>query len=216
MPPSGCRLRRRSPDRGRPARSGRTDIGSGFLHHLLEHHRPRSARRVPWRCGRSRLGVLAAPASGCGGVDVQQKCSEKRAGQQKDRAVAGQVLDFFGSPTWARTRDLRINSPALYRLSYRGREKNYSASKRPKSAWDAVRGAPLVKRRRGGRSGGALQARPGRHQFGGRGFRIQGAGDGAHNREGPHAAGRHRRQFREADAADRHRGHVPCGAGVPS
>ena len=25
-----------------------------------------------------------------------------------------------GSSTWARTRDLRINSPALYRLSYRG------------------------------------------------------------------------------------------------
>ena len=29
---------------------------------------------------------------------------------------------IFGSPTWARTRDLRINSPALYRLSYRGTE----------------------------------------------------------------------------------------------
>ena len=29
-------------------------------------------------------------------------------------------LVFIGSPTWARTRDLRINSPALYRLSYRG------------------------------------------------------------------------------------------------
>ena len=28
----------------------------------------------------------------------------------------------FGSPTWARTRDLRINSPSLYRLSYRGKE----------------------------------------------------------------------------------------------
>src|SRR5829696_421927 len=27
-----------------------------------------------------------------------------------------------GSPTWARTRDLRINSPSLYQLSYRGRE----------------------------------------------------------------------------------------------
>ncbi len=26
----------------------------------------------------------------------------------------------FGSPTWARTRDLRINSPSLYRLSYQG------------------------------------------------------------------------------------------------
>lgn len=25
-----------------------------------------------------------------------------------------------GSSTWARTRDLRINSPSLYRLSYRG------------------------------------------------------------------------------------------------
>ena len=27
---------------------------------------------------------------------------------------------FVGSSTWARTRDLRINSPALYQLSYRG------------------------------------------------------------------------------------------------
>jgi hypothetical protein len=27
----------------------------------------------------------------------------------------------FGSSTWARTRDLRINSPALYQLSYRGK-----------------------------------------------------------------------------------------------
>ena len=31
-----------------------------------------------------------------------------------------QSLLFIGSPTWARTRDLRINSPALYQLSYRG------------------------------------------------------------------------------------------------
>ena len=30
---------------------------------------------------------------------------------------------FLGSPTWARTRDLRINSPALYQLSYRGTTK---------------------------------------------------------------------------------------------
>ena len=29
---------------------------------------------------------------------------------------------FFGSPTWTRTRDLRINSPSLYRLSYQGNE----------------------------------------------------------------------------------------------
>src|SRR3982751_855251 len=33
-------------------------------------------------------------------------------------------LIYDGSPTWARTRDLRINSPALYRLSYRGTASN--------------------------------------------------------------------------------------------
>ena len=30
------------------------------------------------------------------------------------------LFEFFGSPTWTRTRDLRINSPSLYRLSYQG------------------------------------------------------------------------------------------------
>jgi hypothetical protein len=37
-----------------------------------------------------------------------------------------QAFDLYGSSTWARTRDLRINSPALYRLSYRGTAFNYS------------------------------------------------------------------------------------------
>ena len=31
-----------------------------------------------------------------------------------------QVLEVLGSPTRARTWDLRINSPSLYRLSYQG------------------------------------------------------------------------------------------------
>ena len=30
------------------------------------------------------------------------------------------LLLCSGSPTWTRTRDLRINSPSLYRLSYQG------------------------------------------------------------------------------------------------
>lgn len=38
----------------------------------------------------------------------------------KRPAILMAGLLFFGSPTWARTRDLRINSPSLYRLSYRG------------------------------------------------------------------------------------------------
>ena len=29
---------------------------------------------------------------------------------------------ILGSPTWTRTRDLRINSPSLYQLSYQGKE----------------------------------------------------------------------------------------------
>jgi hypothetical protein len=29
---------------------------------------------------------------------------------------------YSGSPTWTRTRDLRINSPSLYQLSYQGIE----------------------------------------------------------------------------------------------
>src|SRR5574340_1553969 len=36
------------------------------------------------------------------------------------KAIPRMAFSVFGSPTWARTRDLRINSPSLYRLSYRG------------------------------------------------------------------------------------------------
>jgi hypothetical protein len=49
--------------------------------------------------------------------------------QEKSLEVAklqGFFFSVVGSSTWARTRDLRINSPALYRLSYRGTASNYS------------------------------------------------------------------------------------------
>ena len=42
--------------------------------------------------------------------------------KQKARPIGLGFLMISGSPTWARTRDLRINSPALYQLSYRGTE----------------------------------------------------------------------------------------------
>ena len=47
------------------------------------------------------------------------------SGQKNERPRGQNCLQGLvntGSPTWARTRDLRINSPALYRLSYRGIE----------------------------------------------------------------------------------------------
>jgi hypothetical protein len=39
-----------------------------------------------------------------------------------------QGLVIIGSPTRARTWDLRINSPSLYQLSYRGTTCNYSGA----------------------------------------------------------------------------------------
>ena len=45
--------------------------------------------------------------------------------RQKAHIAVGLLV--FGSPTWTRTRDLRINSPSLYRLSYRGKSRDYSS-----------------------------------------------------------------------------------------
>ena len=38
--------------------------------------------------------------------------------EKKEAPEGCPLLAYLGSPTWARTRDLRINSPALYQLSY--------------------------------------------------------------------------------------------------
>ena len=39
----------------------------------------------------------------------------------KEKAIRKYPDGFkYGSPSWARTSDLRINSPSLYRLSYQG------------------------------------------------------------------------------------------------
>ena len=42
------------------------------------------------------------------------------ADEKKPRFLV--VFLCSGSPTWTRTRDLRINSPSLYQLSYQGKE----------------------------------------------------------------------------------------------
>ncbi len=51
--------------------------------------------------------------------DVQFQ-GKKKPCYQLDSRVSSCLAVLFGSSTWARTRDLRINSPALYQLSYRG------------------------------------------------------------------------------------------------
>ena len=58
----------------------------------------------------------------------------------KGKSIAFDDAFLGGSSTWARTRDLRINSPALYRLSYRGMYSVFSqktASKKPDTDNDA-------------------------------------------------------------------------------
>jgi len=62
-----------------------------------------------------------------------------------------ETLFVFGSPTWTRTRDLRINSPSLYRLSYRGKSRDYSSEfflRKPKNTNrpnDSQKGFELLK-----------------------------------------------------------------------
>ncbi len=50
----------------------------------------------------------------CGGATKEWE-------KTKTRSVSGLLGDLSCALTWAQTRNLRINSPALYRLSYRGR-----------------------------------------------------------------------------------------------
>jgi hypothetical protein len=44
----------------------------------------------------------------------------KRVNQKQRARDFSQALDLYGSPSWIRTSDTRINSPLLYQLSYRG------------------------------------------------------------------------------------------------
>ena len=67
--------------------------------------------------------AMSKPKAGARGPDVQ-----KPPGGGLCESMTLLLMNRLGggSPTWARTRDLRINSPALYRLSYRGSASKYS------------------------------------------------------------------------------------------
>ena len=109
------------------------------LAHMQRTGWPHPARRLlPAAPARDRLpptqgsvrergrGVRARAVVGaCWGAQSHHclACSvfHAAAGMAKKKPRTSEVQGFLiGSSTWARTRDLRINSPALYRLSYRG------------------------------------------------------------------------------------------------
>ena len=61
------------------------------------------------------------------GRETSDTVRTRRSEKTKGLAGIHQLTPaYLGSPTWARTRDLRINSPALYQLSYRGTTTNYN------------------------------------------------------------------------------------------
>src|SRR5690606_41363228 len=49
---------------------------------------------------------------------IQIKHRSQIGTNKKTHFAMSGFFQNLGSPTWARTRDLRINSPSLYRLSY--------------------------------------------------------------------------------------------------
>ena len=66
------------------------------------------------RCKRDALPLSYPGMVGNVGFEPTTPCSQSRCTTRLC------YTPMFGSPTWARTRDLRINSPLLYRLSYQG------------------------------------------------------------------------------------------------
>ena len=113
--------------------------------------RGRHARRLAvGREDRRSTCRRARPDGQCAG---KLRCAPVVLGIRRQRGYASRrnPLNFFGSPTWARTRDLRINSPALYQLSYRGTASNYS--RRP-SRRGLLRGRPAARRAASAARGG--------------------------------------------------------------
>src|SRR5690606_17367307 len=99
--------------------------GSGIYTGRFEHV------ILPWQCADdiklmscNRMGFFPNKNEGnarCYAV-LQHTCSKVSSGNEKALTFSREGFIFCGSPTWTRTRDLRINSPSLYRLSYQGTE----------------------------------------------------------------------------------------------
>ncbi len=109
------------------------------------------ARGARWgqRAKRSRwLACFGDRAPSTYGNSTATARPEKTKGLAGNHQLTPVIL---GSPTWARTRDLRINSPALYQLSYRGTASNYS--RRP-SRTGTLRGRPAARCAASGAPGG--------------------------------------------------------------
>ena len=79
-------------------------------------------------CYRRVHGIISMPDSQIAfgrDINAQRRFAEIIVQTKKKlhaEAYNSLILMQIGSPTWTRTRDLRINSPSLYQLSYQGIE----------------------------------------------------------------------------------------------
>ncbi len=91
-------------------------LGSAF-YTVLVHRLTIYAPRFLFALGRPHAVALHFArcdqlAAGLAPAGVRPCCA------RKEKVAFAQPLNLPGSSTWARTRDPRINSPALYQLSY--------------------------------------------------------------------------------------------------
>ena len=156
--------RRSAPDRRADAGPLR-QAGPGVLgRHAGSRWEPDSSSA---RCARQRLASLRerpiAATRDPAGPYGNSTATEAAHKTKKSACASRLTLVITGSPTRARTWDLRINSPALYQLSYRGRAEDYRGRRwrlraRPAATRAGCEAASGTGRR--GRTGRALLSRP--------------------------------------------------------
>ena len=95
-------------------------------------HGCRKMNNMHLRCKFQNLTHCASPRLTVRAEQSDRCCSAPETSKAFRRRLF--LLLYSGSPTWTRTRDLRINSPSLYQLSYQGKEAIlYTAISRPSS-----------------------------------------------------------------------------------
>src|SRR5471032_3670052 len=85
---------------------------------------PACARTARWTRS-SRAPSSSSRSDRCSTTDGRQRRGQQWRAHAKRATLARGPSHNSGSPTWTRTRDLRINSPSLYQLSYQGLEATF-------------------------------------------------------------------------------------------
>lgn len=85
---------------------------------VCPHWQPAACRTVAGRTGTEEFLWDRCGIQGC--ANSARTAPAARQAERDTRLYLSVFTGIFGSPTWTRTRDLRINSPSLYQLSYQG------------------------------------------------------------------------------------------------